>query len=263
MVLEKLVNVRSALKQPVWVFILGGIISTISLALSFLIFRESVGLMSNFFITFAIMPFMLDFIRYEGAKVEQKAEELKKMNIFQRHRNVIMVYVAFFAGMVLTQTILYMMIPENWSQKLFEDQVNQINLIRGKASFGGTFMSILINNSGVLVLSFLFSFLFGAGASFILAWNASVLSVAIGMTAKSLGGFKGIPLAILTFFPHGSLEILAYFIGGIAGGLASVAFTKRKSEKFGFIIRDSMEMMASAFALLVIAAAIETTIIVV
>jgi MFS family permease len=262
MVLERLVNVRVALKQPFWVFILGGLISTISLALSFLIFQESVGLLSNFFITFAIMPFMLDFIRYEGANVEQKAEELRKMNIFQRHRNVIMVYTAFFAGMVLTQTILYMMIPEKWSQKLFEDQVNQINLIRGKATFGGTFSTILINNSGVLVLSFLFSFLFGAGAIFILAWNASVLSVAIGMTAKSFGGFRGIPLAILTFFPHGSLEILAYFIGGIAGGLASVAFTKRKTEKFSFIIRDSLEMMVAAFALLVIAAAIETTIIV-
>ncbi|MEM5829429.1 MAG: stage II sporulation protein M [Candidatus Aenigmatarchaeota archaeon] len=262
MVLERLVNVRIALKQPFWVFILGGIISTISLFLSFLLFPDSPGLMSNFFITFGIMPFMLDFMRYEGAKLEQKAEELKKMNIFQRHRNVIMVYIAFFVGMILTQTILFMMIPENWSEKLFRDQLDIINRMRGRATFGGTFSTILINNTGVLTLSFLLSFLFGAGAIFILAWNASVLSVAIGMTAKSLGGFRGIPSAILTFFPHGSLEILAYFIGGISGGLVSLAFTKRKTEKLSFILRDSFEMMATAFILLVIAAVIESTLIV-
>ncbi|MEM5766306.1 MAG: stage II sporulation protein M [Candidatus Aenigmatarchaeota archaeon] len=263
MVLERLVTVRSAIKRPFWVFIIGGLISTISLSLSFLLFPDSAGFISSFFITFGIMPFMLDFIKYEGANVDQKAEELKKMNIFQRHRNVIMVYTAFFTGMVLTQTILYIMIPESLSQKLFEDQITQINLIRGRVTFSGTFSAILFNNSGVLLLSFLFSFLFGAGAVFILAWNASVLSVAIGMTAKSLGGLKGIPLAILTFFPHGSLEILAYFIGGIAGGLASISFTKRKTEKFSFILRDSFEMILTAFVLLVIAAAIETTMIVV
>ncbi|MEM7826008.1 MAG: stage II sporulation protein M [Candidatus Aenigmatarchaeota archaeon] len=262
MVLEKLINVRIALKQPFWVFILGGFVSTISLAISFLVFQESVGLLSNFLITFAIMPFMLDLIRYEGAKIEQNPEQLKNINIFQRHRGVILAYIAFFAGMVLTQSILYLMIPEHLSEKLFEDQITQINLIRGKATFGGTFSTILLNNIGVLTLSFIFSFLFGAGAIFILAWNASVLSVAIGMTAKSLGGFKGIPLAILTFFPHGSLEILAYFIGGIAGGLASLAFTKRSVKNFWLIIRDSLELMGAALAFLILAAVIETTAIV-
>lgn len=258
MVLEKLINVRMALKQPFWVFILGGLVSTICLAVSFFIFQTSVGLLSNFLITFAMLPFMLDFIRYEGSRMEQKAEDLEKMNIFQRHRNVILIYTAFFAGMVLTQSILYFTLPESWSQRLFEDQINQINIIRGKATLGGTFQDILVNNLGVLFLSFLFSFLFGAGAIFILSWNASVLSSAIGMTAKSIGGLKAIPFAILAYFPHGSLEILAYFIGGIAGGLVSLSFTKRKTEKFGFIIKDGLEMMAASIMLLIAAAVIET-----
>ena len=263
MVLERLVSVRTALKQPFWVFILGGVISTICLALSFFVFQTSAGLLSNFLITFAVFPFMLDFIRYEGSKIDQKTRELEKMNIFQRHRSVILVYTAFFAGMVLTQSILYFIIPESWSQKLFEDQINQINIIRGKATFGGTFKDIVFNNLGVLFLSFIFSFLFGAGAIFILSWNASVLSAAIGMSAKSIGGFKAIPLAILGFFPHGSLEILAYFIGGITGGLISIAFTKRKTEKFSFIVKDSLELMIGSIILLIVAGLIETTMLIV
>jgi len=258
MVLERLVNVRTALKQPFWVFILGGIISTICLAISFLVFQTSVGLTSSFLITFAVLPFMLDFIRYEGSKMEEKMKELERMNIFQRHRDVLLVYSAFFAGMVLTQSIIFFMLPETLSQSLFKDQINQIDIIRGMASLGGTFQGIVINNLGVLLLSFVFSFLFGAGAIFILSWNASVLSTAIGMTAKSIGGFKAIPLAVLGYFPHGSLEILAYFIGGIAGGLVSVALTKRKTEKFWFVVKDSVELMAASVILLFVAGAIET-----
>jgi len=261
MVLERLVNVRMALKHPFWVFILGGVISTICLFLSFLIFNTSAGLLSNFLITFAIFPFMLDFIRYEGSKMDQKAEVLQKMNIFQRHRSVILVYVAFFVGMILSQSILYFLMPDNWSQKLFEDQINQINIIRGEATFGGTIEGIILNNLGVLFLSFVFSFLFGAGAIFILSWNASVLSAAIGMSAKSIGGFKAIPLAILGYFPHGSLEILAYFIGGIAGGLVSLAFTKRNTKKFSFIIKDSLELMVISVILLIAAGVIESAMI--
>jgi len=262
MVLERLVNVRTALKQPFWVFILGGVISSICLAISFFVFQTSIGLLSNFLITFAIMPFMLDFIRYEGSKMDQKTKELEKMNIFQRHRSVLLVYTAFFAGMLLAQSIIYFMVPESWSQKLFEDQINQIKIIRGSVAFGGTFESIVLNNLGVLFLSFIFSFLFGAGAIFILSWNASVLSAAIGMTAKSIGGFKAIPLAVLGFFPHGSLEILAYFVGGIAGGLVSLAFTKRNTQKFNFIIIDSLQLMAGSVVLLLVAGLIETAMIV-
>jgi len=262
MVLERLVNVRMALRQPFWVFILGGVISTICLFISFLIFDTSAGLLSNFLITFAILPFMLDFIRYEGSKMDQKTEALQKMNIFQRHRSIILVYIAFFVGMILSQSILYFLMPDKWSQKLFDDQINQINIIRGKVTFGGTIQEIILNNISVLILSFIFSFLFGAGAIFILSWNASVLSAAIGMTAKTIGGFKAIPLAVLGYFPHGSLEILAYFIGGIAGGLISLAFTTRNTKKFSFIIKDSLKLMIISIILLIIAGFIETAIIV-
>ncbi|MFQ6120728.1 MAG: stage II sporulation protein M, partial [Methanosarcinales archaeon] len=128
----------------------------------------------------------------------------------------------------------------------------------GKFAFSDTFFKIVTNNIGVLILSFLFSFLFGAGAVFILAWNASILSAAIGMAAKSVGGLKGLPLAVMIFFPHGSLEILAYFIGGIAGGFVSVAITRRKSLGFWLVVKDSFKLMVVSILLLIIAGAIET-----
>jgi uncharacterized membrane protein SpoIIM required for sporulation len=180
------------------------------------------------------------------------------MNILQRHRDVLRVYTAFFCGMILSLSIVYLMMPVDVVEKLFEDQIREINVVRGMITFGGNFQKIIINNLGVLSISFLLSFLFGAGAIFILAWNASVLSTAIGIAARTIGGVKGLPLAVLMFFPHGSLEILAYFIGAISGGLISTAITRKESPKFMFILKDTCQLVAVSVLILAIAAAVES-----
>ena len=262
MVLEKLMSIKMAIRQPVWVFILGGIISVICTLLAYVVFQTNIGWAANFLITFAMLPFMINLVTYEASMLEENMEKYETMNIFERHRSIIVIYIAFFAGMILTLSIFSMFLPDTLVQKIFENQINEIDWLRSKATFGGTFQSIILNNLGVLFAAFIFSVLFGAGALFILSWNASVLSTAISMAAKSLGGFKGLPEAILSYFPHGSLEILAFFVGAIAGGLVSVAITKRKTKEFWFIIKDSLEMLGAAVVLLILAAVIETTLII-
>lgn len=256
MVIERLVSVKEAVREPAWMLLIGGMISLICLFVSFLIFDTSVGLFTTFLITFAMTPFMLNLVRHEEA-VEEDVKEIQKLNILQRHSSILKVYSAFFAGMILSLSVIYLMLPENLVQKIFQDQLNEIKIIRGSFLFFDNFQKILINNIGVLLLSFIFSFIFGAGAVFILAWNASVLSAAIGMAAKSIGGLKAFPLAVMMYFPHGSLEILAYFIGGIAGGLISAAITRRKSPRFFFIVKDSFQLMGVSILLLVLAGLIE------
>ena len=139
--------------------------------------------------------------------------------------------------------------------------MSEIKAITGNVAFPSTFQRIIFNNVSVLFLSFLFAFLFGSGAIFILAWNASVLSAAIGLVAKGIGGLRGFPTAILTFLPHGSFEILAYFIAGVAGGLISAVIMRRKSKWFWVVTKDGFKMIAVAIFLLIIGAVIETTII--
>lgn len=258
LVLERLISLKAAIKNPLWVFVIGGIISVICLFVSFVIFHESVGLFTSLLVTIAVTPLMVNLIRYEESKDELDAETLERMNILQRHRDVLRVYTAFFCGMILSLSIVYLMMPVDVVEKLFEDQIREINVVRGMITFGGNFQKIIINNLGVLSISFLLSFLFGAGAIFILAWNASVLSTAIGIAARTIGGVKGLPLAVLMFFPHGSLEILAYFIGAISGGLISTAITRKESPKFMFILKDTCQLVAVSVLILAIAAAVES-----
>lgn len=261
MVLEKLISLRDAIRSPFSVFLMGGITSVSCLFISFLVFSYSVGLFTTFLITIASTPFMLSLIKYEEATTEEEIEKKKEINFLKRHADILTVYVAFFTGIIFSLTIIYLILPESIVEKLFEDQIREINLIRGGFVFEDTLQRIVMNNISVLILSFLFSFLFGAGAIFILAWNASVLSAAIGLTAKSIGGLKGLPLAVLSFFPHGSLEILAYFIGAIAGGLISAAVTRRKSKFFWVVVRDSFMLLGVSVLLLVVAGVVEVVVI--
>ncbi len=258
MVLERIVSIRDALKHPLWMFVVGGIISVICLFISLLMFPESVGLFTIFLITIAMTPFMVNLITYEEATTERQATENIGIGFIRRHLDILTIYAAFFGGMILFLSVVYLILPEATVQKLFEDQINQIKLIRGSAIFASTLYRIIANNIGVLILSFILSFLFGAGAIFILAWNASILATAIGLTAKSIGGVTSLPLAISVYFPHGSLEILAYFIGAIAGGLISTAVMKRSSPSFWIIVRDSLILVGVAIFILVIAGFVET-----
>ncbi|MEM7821360.1 MAG: stage II sporulation protein M [Candidatus Aenigmatarchaeota archaeon] len=256
--LERIVSIKEAVRNPYWLFVIGGVVSVICLFVSLTVFESSIGLFFSFLVTMTMMPFMINLMRYEEARQEELIKKGKELSVLERNKNILKVYVSFFCGMILSLSIIYLMLPERIVEKAFQDQINEINAIRARVVFADTFTRIIVNNVGVLSLSFLFSVLFGAGAIFILTWNASVLSAAIGMVAKSVGGMKGLPIAILTFFPHGSLEILAYFIGGISGGIVSAALTRRKTEGLYLILKDSFSLLIISLLLLVVAALIES-----
>lgn len=255
MVLESLVTLKSGLKNTFSIFYFSAIVTLVSFVVSFLLFKQDVGLYTVFFITFGLTPFMYKLNLYVGKK-EFKGEERKNKGFLSFYREIILSYASIFVGMTLILSLLYLLLPYEISEKAFNTQIQEIRAIRGYFSFGGTFQTILFNNIGVLFVSFLLSFLYGSGAIFILAWNASILATAIGMTAKALGGARALPLAVMVYFPHGSLEILAYFLAAIAGGIVSYASSKSKLERF--VIEDVLFLISLGIFLLMVGAAIET-----
>jgi len=261
MVLEKLVTIREAVRHPIWMFVIGALVSVISLFISFLVFPTSVGLFTAILVTFIMTPFMVNLLTYEAFMTELEIKKRITQNFFQRHWDMLMVYTAFFSGMIVALSLTFIFLPEETVEKLFKDQISEINLIRGSFLASGTFLKITINNMGVLFLSLLFAFIFGSGAIFILSWNASVLAAAMGLTAKSIGGVSGIPVALVTYLPHGVFEIGAYFLAGIAGGILSALVMKRKTELFGVMVRDSIKVIVLAMTLLIIGSVIETILI--
>ena len=66
-------------------------------------------------------------------------------------------------------------------------------------------------------------------------------------------------IGLLRYALHGIPEILAYFYGGLAGGIISVAIIRKhyKSEKFSHIVFDISELLIISMAFLLVAAFIE------
>lgn len=103
----------------------------------------------------------------------------------------------------------------------------------------------------------LFSFLFGAGAIFILAWNASVIAAAIGVFAKS--SLVNMPAGMLRYLFHGLPEISSYFIVALAGGIIGTAIIKHEfgTDKFWRVLQDSLDLVILALVVLIVSAFIE------
>ena len=110
----------------------------------------------------------------------------------ERHVDALKFFIYLFIGMVSAYTLFFVMLPETIVSKLFNIQLETINQINSDISssltgnyMGDLFSIILINNLKVMVFALLFSFIYGSGAIFILTWNASVISVAIGFNKKT------------------------------------------------------------------------------
>lgn len=263
MVLESIMSVKDAIERPWYMFIFGLAVSFGSLGVAYLVFPQSAGLLTVFLITLVTAPFMLKLFRYQEWSEENQIrdlsffERINPLGVFFRQRQTFVLYCAFIAGVVVAMTTSYIVLPESFVEKAFNDQLEQIgkiNAILGNATSDGTFMKILSNNLIVMSVSFIFALLLGIGAIFELSWNASVLAAAIGLTTKA----TGLTGALAAFLPHGIFEIAAYFIAGIAGGVISATVSRRGIGKMTPVILDMLAMMVIAAVLVVVAAFIES-----
>jgi hypothetical protein len=113
---------------------------------------------------------------------------------------------------------------------------------------------IFSNNIRILLFALLTSFIFGAGALFVITWNASIVGVFMGHMVYNLSA-----LELAGFFIHGVPEFLSFFLAAIAGGVLSVAIIKHKpSDKdFKIILKDFIILCTISIVILLIAAALE------
>ena len=108
-----------------------------------------------------------------------------------------------------------------------------------------------------MLFTLIFSIIFGAGAIFVLAWNASVIAAAIGIFTKY--SIHEIPRGLARYMVHGLPEIAAYFITALAGGIFGVGLIRNgiKSKKFLRVIENVAIMLFASLIILIIAGLIE------
>ena len=147
--------------------------------------------------------------------------------------------------------------PTNFDQCVEDYGIKTVSKTTAFLTAKEKIVNIFANNIYVLIFTLVFSLIFGAGAIFILAWNASVISAAIGIFSDS--SLANLPLGLARYMIHGIPEILAYFGGALAGGIISIAVIKHdvRTEKFWIILQDSLNLIIFSVVILFIAALIE------
>ncbi len=281
MVLENLIRPKKAEKKPFDLFFVGFLYASVAMFLSLWIFRDQTSLVMVFLTVMAALPLVYDTTKYEERKDESKLSESR---LLKEHSKALSFFVFLFLGAVVSYSLWYILLPEKLTDSIFNTQISTIknintnifgiDVITSKYITGSSlFGQIFANNLKVLVFSIFFSFFFGAGALFILIWNASVISTAIGNffrvnisqyadifgMVKVAGYFHIFSLGLLRYFIHGIPEILAYFVGGLAGGIISIAVTRHEigTKEFKKVLVDSLDLIIIAVALLFLAGLLE------
>ena len=226
-------------------------------------------------VTFTVMlsyPFMYFLMKQEN---EDDIKVDSFVGVWNAHKDAIYAFMWLFLGFVIAFAFWNILLG---NADLFNAQIKtycRINSpgnlegcvenyafassssLTGAASGGLRFLAILENNVYVMISSLIFSLLFGVGAIFILAWNASVISTAIGVFTKF--SLREIPYGLGRYLIHGIPEILAYFITGLAGGIIGVAIVRYgvKDVRTLHVIKNSVLLLCLAIVFLIVGAFIE------
>jgi uncharacterized membrane protein SpoIIM required for sporulation len=275
--IELLMKPKRAERRPWEMLFVGLFWASVSLLMVTFVFgkdsvlRDGSGLLVVIFTVICCLPFMYYIIKLEEGKDISISDSGK---LILEHSKAIHALIWLFLGFVIAFSFWYLFLPDfaghNFNFQIqtfcainnpshFDYCVEQhgIPVVTGAASGTGAVLSIFANNIYVLIFTILFSLAFGAGAMFILVWNASVIAAAIGIFAK--GNLINLPIGILRYMIHGVPEIGAYFIGALAGGIVSVAVIRKdlRGEGTWKILQNSLLMIIIAIVILVIAALME------
>ncbi len=275
--LESLINPKRVEKGPWKMFFIGLLYASLSLLLVHWFFSNDTNLSKAsgmLVVLFCIMfsfPFMYFIIKKEE-RDDEKAEGV--FSVWQAHKDAIYAFMWLFLGFVVAFSFWNIVLQDS---NLLNFQIQtycQINSpgeidtcvaryssgnfeITGASTNGLRFLSIIENNIYVMIFTLAFSLIFGAGALFILVWNASVISAAIGIFTKYR--ISEIPLGIARYIIHGFPEITAYFVTALAGGIFGVGIVRHgiKDRKFLKIVENVIILIFIALIILIIAAILE------
>jgi len=146
---------------------------------------------------------------------------IKSSNFFSRHKRIIKFYVFLFLGMSLAYIFLYGILSPELVERTFAMQLDRMSL-RGRFSSPGLFHEIVSNNLKISLICILLSFFYGSGAIFILNYNSSIAGVLYGSSLRVLiWGAEELYTNPLIYIPHTTIEILAYLLAAISGGILS------------------------------------------
>ncbi len=275
--LEDIIHPKRTQKGPWKMFFIGLIYASLSLVLVHWFFSndpdlsKAAGMMVVLFCIMFTLPYMYFIIRKEE-KEDETVEGFK--GVWNAHKDALYAFMWLFLGFVVAFSFWYIVLQDenllNFQLQTYcrinnpgditscvEQYVMGSDKISGSALKETRLLSIIENNVYVMIFTLIFSLIFGAGAIFILIWNASVIAAAIGIFTKY--SLVEIPLGIGRYMIHGLPEISAYFVAALAGGIFGVGILRHgiKDQRFYKVLQHSILLLFIALLLIFIGGILE------
>lgn len=257
---DLLLNPKRAERHPFEIIFIGFFYASLSLLFSIWLFPEYASLFMVFLAVLSCLYVVQGALIIDEKKEKDSNPEYK---LLRRHFKTLLFFMFLFIGFLAGFTFWALLLPEKTLFTAFsiQDSVLQnISIITGNSVYYNTFFKIISNNIRVLLISLLLALFYGAGAVFILAWNASIMGFVIASLTRNVFGFSSFPRIVLKYFLHGIPEMFSYFAAALAGGIFFISLIKGdiKKGKIKRIITDFFIILLASVFLLFLAALIET-----
>jgi len=258
MVFEQFLEAKTINKHFTYVMLLGFFYVILSNILSKLFFKlEDNSLTNIFLVTIFLIPSIYMILKKEEKNDSKKGTK----HFFTNHKYLIKTYFGLFIGLFIGFLFLNYYYPHTMNYQLNilksrGDITSSLDLIKSNFNLQDTFGYISANTT-VILIAFILSLFYGAGAIFLLILNASIFSTYIIYLFNDLNTFK-VFIAMIHMIP----EIFGFFIAIISGGIISIALMSEKfhSDRFNNILKDSIILLIISLSIIILSAIIETTI---
>ena len=261
MVFEQFLASKKVKTHALFIFAIGFFYAAVGYIVSSYFFMEDASIVMLFTITLLLTPSIFVLLNIEE-KIERK-EGTK--HFFRNHKTIMKAYLFLFLGIFLAFVIFGHFSGESF----FTYQLDFLHA-RGDIStdvlndFASTeytrgfndLTSLVSYDLFVVVVCFVLSVFYGAGALFLIALNASVFAAFI----VSVGRIIGNPIPITSLFLiHMVPEIDGFLTAAIECGIVSIAIMKEKVGSDGFrnVMKDALVLLLIAAGLIIIGAFLE------
>lgn len=268
MVLET-IKIRWIENRPYIAFIFGFVYTFIGYYVALIFFRNYVSIAMLFLSTLLVVPSLVKLL-----EIEERRESLYGLrNFFIEHRDVIEAYLFLFIGVFAGYILLGSLLRGDSYLSVFDAQrnflMNQEGLSRDllgnfmNAPFQPSMSEVLglvTNNLLVSIILFVLSFLYGAGAIFLIIFNASIFASFVTFVIDYFTDKLSAAFAIIGIFSiHMIPEAAGFLLAAIAGGVVSKALMREKigGKGFGNVITDATILLFISCLLIIFAAFLE------
>lgn len=273
-----IINPKNTEKGSWKMFFIGLIYGSLALLLTHWFFSSdpSLSKASGMIVVAFCIMFSLPYMYFIIKREEYEDERVEGfLSVWKMHKDAIYALMWLFLGLVIAFSCWHIILqdsnllnfqidtycrinsPENVNDCIQRYTFPQEKITGSVTSGFDRTISILENNIYVMIFTLIFSLIFGAGAIFVLAWNASVIAAAIGIFTKYQ--LSEVPFGIARYMIHGFPEIAAYFITALAGGIFGVGAIRNgiRNRRFLRVVENTVILLFIAILILVIAALIE------